>query len=195
VSALDLDTSEERTEVADKLGGAIDLVQGDAVELEQIWKITEADMLISNEGLTISSTVCAEIGYNCGSRLPKKTNDPKHEDSSAEYVEPDTQSVTGWEASLEMTLHENLGVEPGSYDLKVIATKIAELMVRECFEGGTALLTQAQVGRFLGVTRQRAQQLLRHEKAPEPLLTIEANKPLWFIPDVQAWEGRRRNQK
>lgn len=48
------------------------------------------------------------------------------------------------------------------------------------------LVGAAEIGRMLGVGRQRVQQLIKSDDWPEPEVTLEMGK-VWKRADVEAW--------
>jgi prophage regulatory protein len=48
------------------------------------------------------------------------------------------------------------------------------------------LMGSAEIGRMLGVSRQRVQQLIKTEDFPRPDVTLEMGK-VWKREDVEAW--------
>lgn len=53
------------------------------------------------------------------------------------------------------------------------------------------LMGAAEIGRLLGVSRQRVQQIVKTPGFPEPAAVLDMGK-VWRAADVRAWVGEHR---
>lgn len=53
------------------------------------------------------------------------------------------------------------------------------------------LMGAAEIGRLLGLSRQRVQQLTRTPEFPEPAAVLDMGK-VWLGPDIRRWAAKHR---